>query len=135
MICGNSNQAVFIFVLAWADIRLFSKFSGLHVNCKKFAIFRKGHWTELRKVQLLGTGLPIEDSYKYLGIQFGGVTTQKSYSHALQEAMARAFTMQTWTLSLPARIHLLKLRILPLFVYTVRVIFSSAGVASTYASV
>ena len=90
---------------------------------------------EAHKVVLLSTGLPIQESYKYLGVQFESVTPEEAYSHALGKAMGRAFAMQTWALSRPERIYLLKLWILPLLVYRARVVYPSATVVSTLKTV
>ena len=67
------------FILAWADIKSFSKFSGFCVNAKKSATLLKGAWTELHKLQLLSTGLPIRNSYKYRGIQFEAASSEEAY--------------------------------------------------------
>ena len=132
---GSLDQAVFIFILASANIKFFSKFSRLLVNCRKLAIPVKGCWTEAHKVQLLSMGLLIQDSYKYLGVQFGSLTPEEAYSHALGKAMGRAFAMQTWALSLPERIYLLKLWILPLRIFPTRVVYPNAAVVSTFKTI
>ena len=82
-------------------------------------------------MQLLSAGLPLQNSYKYLGIQLGDITSEESYSHALHKAIGRAFAMQSRSLSLLERVHLLELWILPLLVYPARIVFPSAGVIST----
>ena len=133
IITGEQDQAVFMFLLSW--VKAFSRYRGLCVNLSKSALLLKGHWTEANKVQLLSTGLRIQKSYKYLGIQFGDVTAEESFSHALQKATGRAFAMQTWALSLPERIQLLKLWILPLLVYPARAVFPSAAVVSTLTTI
>ena len=135
IVTGEPAQAVFVFLVAWGSLKAFSKYSGLMVNHKKSAILLKGHWTESLKVQLLSTGLQFQDSYKYLGIEFGHVTPEVAYSHALQKAMGRAFAMQSWDLSLAERVPLLKLWILPLLIYPARVVFPSDPVVSALRTV
>ena len=135
IVTGEPAQAVFVFLIVWGSLKAFSKYSGLMVNHKKSAILLKGHWTESLKVQLLSTGLQFQDSYKYLGIEFGHVTPEVAYSHALQKAMGRAFAMQSWDLSLAERVLLLKLWILPLLIYPARVVFPSDPVVSALRTV
>ena len=103
--------------------------------CTKSAVLLKGQWPEALKLQLLSTGLKFQDTYKYLGIEFGNVTSEQAFSHALQKALGRAFAMQSWALSLPERVMLLKLWILPLLVYPARVVFPSPAVVNTLRTV
>ena len=135
VVTGEPENAVYIFLLVWGSVRAFSRYSGLHVNYKKSAVLLKGQWPEALKLQLLSTGLKFQDTYKYLGIEFGNVTSEQAFSHALQKALGRAFAMQSWALSLPERVMLLKLWILPLLVYPARVVFPSPAVVNTLRTV
>ena len=116
-------------------MKAFSRYSGLCVNLDKSAFLLKGNWDPSHKLQLLSTSLKFQESYKYLGIQFGSITPEQAYSHALRGAMGRAFAMQTWALSLAERVTLLKLWILPLLIYPARVVLPSAEVVSTLSTI
>ena len=129
------ENAVYIFLLVWGSVRAFSRYLGLHVNYKKSAVLLKGQWPEALKLQLLSTGLKFQDTYKYLGIEFGNVTSEQAFSPVLQKALGRAFAMQSWALSLPERVMLLKLWILPLLVYPACVAFPSPAVVNTLRTV
>ena len=49
IIVGAPNQAVFVFILARADIKIFYKFSRLRVNCKKSALLSKdARWKRIK---------------------------------------------------------------------------------------
>ena len=125
------------FLLFWGAVKAFSRYTGLCVNLAKSALlFLKGHWNESYKVQvLLSAGLKSQRSCKCLCIQAGDTTSQQSYSHALQKVMVHAFAMQTWALSLPERVQLLIIWILPLLVYPAREVFPSAAVVSTLTTI
>ena len=52
----------------------------------------------------------------------------------MQKGMARALAMQKWPRSLPERVALLKLWILPLFVHVAKLIFPSNSVIDSLSS-
>ena len=91
VVTGEPVNAVYIFLLVWGSVTAFSKYSGLHVNYKKSAVSLKGQWPEALKLQLLSTGLKFRDTYRYLGIEFGNVSSEQAFSHALQKALGQAF--------------------------------------------
>ena len=122
VVTGAPENAVYIFLLVWGSVRAFSRYSGLHVNYKKSAVLLKGQRPKALKLHFLSTDLQSQHTYKYLGIDFGNVTSEQAFSHALQKAPGRAFAMQSWAISLPEQVMLLKLWILPLLVYPARVV-------------
>ena len=75
--------------------------------------------------------MPVVDRYKYLGVVFGHVNGDTSCEPAPQKALGCAFSMQSWSLSFLERAMLLKLWILPLFVFPARVVFPTDGVFNT----
>ena len=79
------------------------------MNKGKSAILLKGEWLPQLQAALTQLGIPIQKTYKYLGILLGHVTPEQSFSLALNKALGRAYSMRSWELSLPERIELLKL--------------------------
>ena len=115
-------EAVVVILLAMRVLQLFTDHSGLHINHSKSALLLKGVWTNVQVSQLIPTKLPIV---------FGHVNEDTLYEPALQKALGRAFAMQSWALSFPERVMLLKLWILPLLVFLARVVFPTDNVINT----
>ena len=117
-----------VFLLVWSRVQEFSTITGLYTNLDKSNILLKGHWDPIHRVQLLSTGLRVVDKYKYLGIVLGATTAEEAYGPALRKATGRAFSMQSWSLSLAERVELLQSWILPLLVYPSRVVYPTDNV-------
>ena len=124
-------EAVVVILLAMQVLQMFTDHAGLHINHSKSALLLKGVWTDVQISQLIPTKLPSVDRCKCLGVFFGHVNEQTSYEPALQKALGRTFAMQSWALSFPGRVMLLKLWILPLLVFIARVVFPTDSVIST----
>ena len=95
----------------------------------KSNILLKGQWDPVHRVQLLSTGLRIVEKYKYLGIVLRATTAEEAYGPALRKATGRAFSMQSWSLSLADPVEFLQSWILPVLVYPARVVYPSDNVA------
>ena len=117
-----------VFLLVWNKIQEFSEVTGLFTNLDKSNILLKGQWDPVHRVQLPSTGLKIVEKYKYLGIGLGAKTAEEAYGPALRKATGRAFSMQSWSLSLVDRVELLQSWILPVLVYPARVVYPSDNV-------
>ena len=114
-----------------SEMTKFSAHSGPHVNKIKFAILLRGDWQPQQRAMLSTLGIPMKSSYKYLGILLGHVTSEQSFSVALNKALSRAYAMRSWGLSLLERVELLKLWILPLLVHPARAVCPDNNVCST----
>ena len=78
------------------EMSRFLAHSRLHVNSGKSAILLKGEWPPHLQALLSPFGIPIQSSYKYLGIVLGHVTSEQSFSLALTKALAKAYPMRSW---------------------------------------
>ena len=125
------TEAVVVILLAMQVLQLFTEHSGLHINHSKSMLLLTGVWTDVQISQLIPTKLPIIDRYKYLGVFCGHVNEDTWYEPALRKALGRAFAIQSWALSFPERVMLLKLWILPLLVFPARVVFPTDSIIST----
>ena len=112
-------------------LKIFTLHAGLHVNHGKSGILLKGQWALADQTLLSTLGFPIVTSYKYLGILVGHVTPLESFSLAISKAMKPAFAMRSWQLSLPERVMLFRLWILPLLVHPARIIFPTEVIVNT----
>ena len=126
----DPTTGVRVFLLVWNRIQEFSKVTGLFTNLDKSNILLKGQWDPVHRVQLLSTGLRIVEKYNYLGIVLGATTAEEAYGPAPRKATGRAFSMQSWSLSLADWVELLQSWILPLLVYPARVVYPSDNVVA-----
>ena len=117
--------------LALEELSQFQLHGGLEVNAGKSALMTVGLWSSEDLLLLAPLGLPVKQSYTYLGVVLGNVTPEESYAPALQKALGRAYSMQHWALTLGERVHLLQLWILPLLVFPARVVFPTEQVISS----
>ena len=125
------DEAHAILMPIMTEMSCFTAHTGLKMNKGKSAILLKGEWPPQLQAALTQLGIPIQKTYKYLGILLGHVTPEQSFSLALNKALGRAYSMRSWELSLPERIELLKLWILPLLVHPARAVFADDNVIST----
>ena len=127
----DPTTGVRVFLLVWKKIQEFSEVTCLFTNLDKSNILLKGQWDPVHRVQLLSTGLKIVEKYKYLGIVQGAKTAEEAYGPALRKATRRAFSMQSWSLSLADRVELLQSWILPVLVCPARVVYPSDNVIAS----
>ena len=117
-----------VFLLVWSWIQEFSEVTSLFTNPDKSNIRLKGQWDPVHRVQLLSTSLGIVEKYKYLGIVLGATTAEEAYGPAPRKATGRAFSMQSWSLSLADGVEFLQSWILPLLVHPARVVYPTDNV-------
>ena len=125
------HEVILVLSLIISAMSCFSTHSGLHINKGKSAILLARDWPPHVQALLSQFGIPIQSSYKYLGIVLGHVTSEQSFSLALNKALARAHAMRSWELSLQERVEPLKLWIVPLIVYPARAVHADENVCST----
>ena len=101
------TTGVRVFLSVWNKIQEFSEVTGLFTNDKS-NILLKGQWDPMQRVQLLSTGLKRVEKCKYLGIVLGAKTAEEAYGPVLRKATGRAFSMQSWSLSLVDWVELLQ---------------------------
>ena len=111
--------------------RQFAYYTGLNDNFAKSYLILKDEWTSEQKLLLARTSMQVNDSAKYLGVNFGEVTPQQAFAPAIQKAMLWAPAMQRWDIALAKRPALLELWVLPLVSLPARVVFTyKAAIAS-----
>ena len=124
------HEVIPVLSLIISAMSCFSAHSGLHINKGKSAFLLAGDWPPHMQALLSQFSIPIQSSYKYIGIVLGHVTSEQSFSVALKKALARAHAMRSLELSLEGWVELLKLWILPLIVYLARAVHADENVCS-----
>ena len=116
-------------------LKIYGEHVGLKLNHKKSAFILKGVWIEKHRNLLLGLGVNIKESVRYLGIQLGHVSPEEAYAPLLARMQARAIFAAHLPLSLPERVALLQQCIIPVIIFAARSYFATEEVCAKLANV
>ena len=110
------------------ELRKFSAMSGLQLILGKSAYVTKGVLGDPVLRYMAQSGLQYAKRVPYLGVQVGHVSTKEAFLGPLREAFRGARLAATISLSIPERISLLKIWILPTLLLTARAYVADAAV-------